>query len=166
MKNPWPSGVSDAFASALWVIDFMLQAAQGGISGVNLHGGGLDGVYSPIVGDPDVGYTARPITKGMKFANEFAGETFVTSRFRANGANAAAYVARKGNELLIGIVNRGARMVNCTLGGELAVYPKEAMALTVSSPGSKTSIEFRNIALNGKRILLPPYVALLIRCMS
>ena len=38
-------GVSDTFASALWVADFMLSVAQAGGTGVNLHGGG-DGLYT------------------------------------------------------------------------------------------------------------------------
>ena len=33
-------GVSNSYASALWVIDFLFAAANGGASGVNLHGGG------------------------------------------------------------------------------------------------------------------------------
>ena len=40
-------GVSDAYASALWVADYMLHVACAGFAGVNLHGGGT-GFYAPI----------------------------------------------------------------------------------------------------------------------
>ena len=43
------SGVSDVFASALWNLDFMLDVAEHGAAGVNLHGGfGSRAGYSPF----------------------------------------------------------------------------------------------------------------------
>ena len=51
------AGVSDTFAAALWVVDFMLTVAQAGATGVNLHGG-ADGLYTPIAGSTSEGYTA------------------------------------------------------------------------------------------------------------
>ena len=42
-------GVSDVFASALWNLDFMLEVAERGAAGVNLHGGfGSRAGYSPF----------------------------------------------------------------------------------------------------------------------
>jgi hypothetical protein len=49
--NGGSSGVSDSFASALWVIDFLFATAAGGASGVNLHGGGNGPGYTPIAND-------------------------------------------------------------------------------------------------------------------
>lgn len=40
-------GVSNAFGSALWALDFMLTSAQYGVQGVNFHGGDKS-PYSPI----------------------------------------------------------------------------------------------------------------------
>ena len=45
-------GVSDAFASALWIMDFCMSLAEAGLDGVNFHGGGK-GHYSPIQDDSD-----------------------------------------------------------------------------------------------------------------
>ena len=39
-------GVSDAYASALWVADYMLHVACAGFVGVNLHGGGHGVLYA------------------------------------------------------------------------------------------------------------------------
>lgn len=159
-------GASDAYASALWVIDFMLQAAQGGVSGVNLHGGGLHGIYSPIVGDSSTGYAARPITKGMRLANEFAGATFLSSKFRTNGVQAVAYAARKQDELLIAIVNKDARPIRCVLNGDAGMNPKRATLLTAPTLGSKTGIELRDISVKKNLVVLPSYTAILIRDLS
>ncbi len=58
-------GVSDAFASALWALDFMYQLADDGCAGVNFHGG-LDGPYTVFSKNKkDNIYSARPIAYGI-----------------------------------------------------------------------------------------------------
>lgn len=156
-------GVSDAYASALWVIDFMLQGAQAKFSGINLHGGGVEGVYSPIVGDQSVGYTARPITEGMKFVNRFAGGTFANCKFTANGSNAAAYAAQKEQEILVAIVNKDSNPINCTIAGDSGSHTKGAELLSAPGLDSKTGIEFRSVKHKDNRFHLPAYTALFIR---
>jgi hypothetical protein len=42
------SGVSDAFASALWGLGFLFDVAEHGGAGINFHGGFTPGNYSPI----------------------------------------------------------------------------------------------------------------------
>lgn len=157
------AGVSDSYVSALWVIDFMLQVAQGGFSGVNLHGGGVEGVYSPIVGDANVGYTARPIVEGMRFANEFAGATFLTSKFTSNGCNVAAYAAEKQNEIIIAIVNKGDKPINCAVTGSAGFHTKKAELLRAPKLDSKTGVEMRALAHKRGNYSVPPYTALLVR---
>ncbi len=71
-------GVSDTVASALWSADYMLQVAQAGYIGVNLHGGG-SGLYTPIAGSLEEGFSARPVYYGMLLAEHFAGSTFVNA---------------------------------------------------------------------------------------
>ena len=66
-------GVSDAFASALWAIDFSFDNASKGSSGLNFHGGGIgmDGNrpfhYSPIGEVKSMVSEARPLFYGMLF---------------------------------------------------------------------------------------------------
>lgn len=160
------AGVSDAYASALWVIDFMLQGAQGGFSGINLHGGGMEGVYSPIVGDAETGYTARPITVGMKFVNRFAGAAFATTQFTTGGCNATAYAARRDNETLIAIVNMDPKAIKCTVDGSFAAHTKEAQLLSAPGLNATSGIELRAVGHKGKTFLLPAYTALLVRAAS
>jgi DNA-binding NarL/FixJ family response regulator len=59
--NGGASGVSDSYASSLWVIDFLFNCVQGGASGVNFHGGGDGPGYTPIAdnGSNVVGVTIQ-----------------------------------------------------------------------------------------------------------
>ncbi|NHA04776.1 hypothetical protein G7092_13255 [Mucilaginibacter sp. HC2] len=58
-------GVSDVFASALWGLDFMWQAAQNNCAGVNFHTGiKTDQHYTAITID-NGSLTARPLYYGM-----------------------------------------------------------------------------------------------------
>ncbi|MCX6285145.1 MAG: T9SS type A sorting domain-containing protein, partial [Bacteroidetes bacterium] len=56
-------GVSDAFVSALWALDYMYQLASESCAGVNFHGG-LDGEYTVFSRDSGI-YRARPIAYGI-----------------------------------------------------------------------------------------------------
>lgn len=91
--NGGEPGVSNVFASALWCCDMMLHFAALGFAGVNLHGGGY-GVYSPIVGSPESGFTRRPEYYGMLFAQHFAGATMLQSSFNCSDNRVTAYTAR------------------------------------------------------------------------
>lgn len=57
-------GVSNAYGSALWVMDFMFICALAGCTGVNLHGGN-EGPYTPIADDDGTVVEARPLFYGM-----------------------------------------------------------------------------------------------------
>jgi hypothetical protein len=99
------AGVSDTFAAALWVVDFMVTVAQTGATGVNLHGGG-NGLYTPIAGSTSEGYTARPIYYGMLLFKQFLGSTLLHTDFDVAGRNVAACAARTDRALQILVVNR------------------------------------------------------------
>jgi hypothetical protein len=92
-------GMSNAFCSALWALEFMLKQASYGTAGVNLHGGGSKQIrlslgghlpgegltpegaaaaeqgsfYTPIAGSRESGFVARPVFYGMKVAGLLAG---------------------------------------------------------------------------------------------
>ncbi len=53
-------GVSDAYGTALWVIDFLFANAQYGSTGVNLHTGGNGPGYTPIADANGTVVEARP----------------------------------------------------------------------------------------------------------
>lgn len=121
--------VSDTVASALWSGDYMLQVAQAGYIGVNLHGGG-NGLYTPIAGDTPQGFTARPVYYGMMLAQHFSGSTMVEANLSAQSdeQNATAFAAK-----------------NDSYGWKLAVFNKAAAPVTVSIggiPGSRNAPVF------------------------
>lgn len=65
--NSCPSGkegVSDTFGAAIWAADYMYQLAEAGCIGINFHGGGY-GWYTPIAGNPENGFLARPEYYGL-----------------------------------------------------------------------------------------------------
>jgi hypothetical protein len=113
--NAGKPGVSDTFASALWVGDFCLQLASMGCVGVNLHGG-ANGFYSPIVGSIGSGFVVRPEFYGLMLAQQFAGRRLHRTILEAQGANLTAYAAGEdGVTDLVIVFNKDARNVEVTL---------------------------------------------------
>jgi hypothetical protein len=123
-------GLSNAFASALWACDFMLQLASLGCAGVYLHGGssefliagigdhtpGLDvakgpqitlgAYYSPILSEPGRAIKAMPAFYGMLLANQFAGGTPLDVEGNLQGVNATAYAAKTDHGLKVAVFNK------------------------------------------------------------
>ena len=58
-------GVSNSYASSLWVIDYLFDVALGRAAGVNLHGGGRSPGYTPIADDDGGVVEARPEYYGL-----------------------------------------------------------------------------------------------------
>jgi hypothetical protein len=126
--------VSNTFASALWSADYMLQVAQAGYIGVNLHGGG-NGLYTPIAGDTPQGFTARPVFYGMLLAQRFAGSTFVEANLsgQSDAQNVTAFASKSGSHgFKLAIFNKAAASVRINLTG-LPVAGK-AHALWLKAP--------------------------------
>jgi hypothetical protein len=123
-------GMSNAFASALWAGDYMLQLASLGCAGVNLHGGsgaflsaglgdhtpGLDaakapqtmraGFYTPIATEPGRAVEAMPIFYGMLLANQFAGGKFLHTAANMQSVNATTYAVQHKRSVKIAIFNK------------------------------------------------------------
>jgi hypothetical protein len=63
--NGGKANVSNAYGTALWVMDFLFICAVAGCTGVNLHGGGSGPGYTPIADRNGVVVEARPEFYGM-----------------------------------------------------------------------------------------------------
>jgi hypothetical protein len=156
-------GVSDAFASALWGADYMLTCASGGYSGVNLHGGG-DGYYTPIAIGENLSTELRPLYFGMRFAEQFAG--WELQRCSVEGeANFTAYLAGKGSERQLALVNKDGAPVEVQLKGAVAARHADH-ATSLMAPGIDA---MHGIALTetngppGSTYTVNGYTALLLR---
>lgn len=137
-------GVSDAFASALWVADMMLKRASVGWAGVNLHGGG-DGIYTPIEAMADGGTALRPLYYGMQFAQFFAGAEMLACSIAADG-NVTGYAARKGKTKLLALINKSPEAVAIAQS-----WVKQPHAVHLTAPGldAKTGVTLRTGAARG-----------------
>jgi hypothetical protein len=104
-------GVSDVFAAALWVLDFMWTLASGGAAGVNMQTGvnHLDFVsyYSPIRNDPDGAVSIGPEYYGMlAFAQAGKGDRIALD-YDAGGVNLTAYaVLDDHGHLMLTLINK------------------------------------------------------------
>jgi hypothetical protein len=101
------SGVSNSYASSLWVIDFLFDCAQAGAAGVNLHGGGNSPGYTPIADWNGIVQDARPEYYGILFFTLAGPGTLYTTQLSAGSLNVTAYAveAPSGNLNLV-IVNK------------------------------------------------------------
>ncbi len=135
-------GVSDTLGSALWAADMMLQFAQAGCAGVNLHGGG-NGFYTPIAGGLHDGFTRRPEFYGMQFAEHFTGTTFVKSTLSNPSGRLTAYVAKKNAQMQVAIVNKGTADVVVSMKGPSLPMPKKIWVLGGPSLESKQHVTLR-----------------------
>lgn len=148
-------GVSDAFASALWALDYSLLIAQQGIVNADFMGGtnaaGCD-PYTPLC--PTTGdLTVRPIYYGM-LATELAG----TGRFAAldnpDAADVRAYAVRHGHRLTVVLDNvqdpatNGATTVTLNLGGDFRSGRLTALTTSSSAGLSATT----DITLGGQQV--------------
>ena len=123
--NGGSSGVSDSYASSLWVIDYLFNCAQGGAVGVNFHGGGDGPGYTPIADNAGVVVGARPEFYGILLFTLAGQGTLYTTQISAGSLNVTAYA------------------VNTSAGGlNLIVVNKDLtqnLQLTVQLPQSASS---------------------------
>lgn len=86
-------GVSNAYASALWVIDHLFRIAYGGGSGVNMQGGD-DAYYTPIQNDNSAIVQAHPEYYGLLFFSLAEQGELLPTTFSVDGFNATIYAVR------------------------------------------------------------------------
>jgi hypothetical protein len=149
------AGVSDAFASALWALDYNLLIAQQGIVNADYMDGtnaaGCD-PYTPLC--PTTGdLTARPIYYGM-LATELVG----TGRFAAvddpDAADMRAYAVRHGSRLTVVLDDvqdpaaNGPTTVTLDLGADYR--SGRLTALTTTSPDGLAATT--GITLGGQQV--------------
>lgn len=156
-------GVSNTFASALWVADYMLYVACAGFVGVNMHGGGT-GFYAPIESSKTANVALRPMYYGMQFAQEFAGH-HVASCVLNTDANVTAYIGQKSSRTKLGIVNKSSRTIRVKLPEKLRSTPL-TQRWTLRGPGldAKVDVRFEKEKLNGIEIVqeIPEYSAMIL----
>jgi hypothetical protein len=157
-------GVSDAFGSALWCLDYILNLAAHGANGINLQTDvnqlGFISYYSPIVHDDAGGCVARPEYYGMlAFALVAHGDLLKTS-FDADDINVAAYSSKdsQGTYYLIVINKESSRDISINCSEPVATTAVEAYRLCGPALGATKDVTFAGsaVAENGTWSPLPP----------
>jgi hypothetical protein len=92
--NGGSSGVSNSYASSLWVIDYLFNLVQGGATGANFHGGGNSTGYTPIADSNGTVVGARPEYYGILLFTLAGTGTLLTTQLTAGGLNATAYAVK------------------------------------------------------------------------
>jgi len=92
--NGGSNGVSDSYASSLWVIDYLFNCAQGGAVGVNFHGGGNSAGYTPIADSSGAVVGARPEYYGILLFTLAGTGTLYQTAATAGSLNVTAYAVK------------------------------------------------------------------------
>ena len=93
--NGGADGVSDAYCSSLWIIDYLFDCALNGAVGANFHGGGNGDGYTPIADSGGAVVEARPEYYGiLLFALAGQGTLYTTSLSGIGSLNITAYAVK------------------------------------------------------------------------
>jgi hypothetical protein len=118
------NGISNSYASSLWVIDFLFSCAQGGASGVDFHGGGQV-KYTPIPHKAGSVIGVGPEVYGMLLFNLAGQGPLYTTQLSVGSLNVTAYAVKAGPDALnLIVVNKDFT---------------QNLQLTTQLPGSATS---------------------------
>ena len=104
--NGGAPGVSDAFGSALWAIDFLMLNAQYGSAGVNFHGGGDGPGYTPIADKNGAPVDLRPVYYAMLFVAQIAQGRMYAVNVNAEVSMTAYAVAGNDGATYLVIINK------------------------------------------------------------
>jgi hypothetical protein len=133
-------GVSNSYASSLWVIDYLFNCAQGGASGVNFHGGGDSAGYTPIADSDNAVVDVRPEFYGILLFTLAGQGTVYKTQVSAGSLNVSGYAIRTSSGgLNIIVVNKDLTQ-NLQLGVALPQTANSAtlLAMTQQSSGATT----------------------------
>lgn len=162
------NGVSNSYASALWVIDFLFDCALGGASGINLHGGGNGAGYTPIADSNGRVVEARPEYYGLLLFSMAGQGELQKTEFSASGLNATAYAVKPANGgLNLVVVNKDANQnLDLTMHIPQRARAASLLELTQRDPGAQrpvlmahsgVTIQGATVSRNGGFTPGPPY---------
>jgi len=157
------AGLSDTFASALWVADYLLKLALLGYSGANIHGGSSAAIaaalggklpgeelapehelhprpfYTPIAEDNGT-YAAQPVFDGMQLAAVLTNCTLCECHFDIDLPECSAYAAfGSWNSVRVVLINKSDRDLNLRIKGcsEVNVFRLAGSSLSATSTRNK-----------------------------
>jgi hypothetical protein len=150
-------GVSNSYASSLWVIDFLFDCAQGGASGVNFHGGGQVR-YTPIPHKGGSVVRVGPEAYGMLLFNLAGQGALYTTQIFAGSLNVTAYAVKAASDALNLIVVNKDPSQNLQLSTQLPATASSATLLAMTQLTSGSTVPdlsaTAGITIQGARVNL------------
>jgi hypothetical protein len=148
-KNP--AGVANAFAAALWAIDFILTNAQYGSSGVNFHNTGDTSGYAAIGESDSVVAAVQPLYYGLFFVEQIFRRgrrgMMLESTLTASGVALSAYAVGTDSGTFVVLNNKDtANAATVTIAGS-GPFAARASVLTLASAGSTPSAQLANLGI-------------------
>jgi hypothetical protein len=146
-----PAGVANAFAAALWAIDFIFTNAQYGSSGVNFHNTGNTSGYAAIGESSSVVASVQPLYYGLFFFSQIFREwgrgVLLESTLTASGVALTAYVVGTDGGVYVVLNNKDtANAVAVTMTG-LPPFARRATVMTLASSGSTPAEQLSNLGI-------------------
>jgi hypothetical protein len=143
-------GVSNAFVSALWAVDFMFDVAEAGGQGVNFHGSFTPNNYSPIVFDKKTSrYVPAPMYYGMLFFSRAAQGRLVTAELKTDANVVAHAVLGADGKLRVTLINKDlAKPVAASVDAGTKFTQGQALRLTAPSASATEGVTFAGAAVN------------------
>lgn len=131
------AGVSNAYVTSLWVIDYLFNLALGGATGANFHGNGT-GYYAPIWNIGSSVSSVQPIYYGMLlFAMAGEGTIYTTNLSDGSLANVTAYaIATSSSSLSLLVVNENSANLQVTAQVPVTATSATLMELTQLTTGA------------------------------
>ena len=181
--NGGAPGVSDAYGSALWTLDFMFTCALNGCQGVNFHGGGDATGYTPIADNGTSVEEARPEFYGLKLFSLVSQGNIVPAQLslgsninfsaygvrRANGGMSAVLINKETNDSVQVAINLGSMVTSAQLieltGANLSSTNGYTIGgATINADGSWAGgVQSVSPATNGQlTVTVPPITAILL----
>jgi hypothetical protein len=137
--NGGADGVSDAYCSSLWIIDFLFDCALNGAVGTNFHGGGDSDGYTPIADSGGAVVEARPEYYGILFFT-LAGQgiLYTTSLSGIGSLNITAYAVKtsSGGLNLIVVNKDSAQNLQLTVDLPQNASSASLLEMTQLTPGA------------------------------
>jgi len=143
-------GVSNAFVSALWAIDFMFDVAQAGGQGVNFHGSFTANNYSPIVFDKKTSrYVPAPMYYGMLFFSRAAQGRLVATEAKSDAHLIAHSVLGADGKLRVTLVNKDiTKPIAASVTAGTAYTKGQVLRLIAPSVDATTDVTFAGATVN------------------
>jgi len=128
------SGVSNSYASSLWMIDHVMTSALGGASGVNFHGGGSATGYTQYVSKNNSVIALNPEFYGLKLLSLAGSGALLATTISANGLNVSAYSIQAAQGAIhVILVNKDSTQ-NLSVSIMLPIMPNSAALQVMQGP--------------------------------